>query len=407
MKIEGRKCKFVNELAQKQVLNGLAQPAKRQAANIVLSLLERHTEEQSCEDSAYAYISYKLRSFAERRRELLTDGRNVIKRLQRDGSYTAALDAIEIYRKNSQSIKDDSSFIYSILRNCECLWHMGRYGDALSQLKTLDKFPKLEMEDRATKYFLKGRVLLRLNKYKGSSDCLKKALDIYIAKSDWNGSLKVENVLNTIQRDIGNYNAAVDQARLLVSEAEKRSMSVEVHVQCYRSLVRSLAFFRAWKEGREIGAKALQMAKENNLIKEVGNCHLSLGECYRHGGQLQKAIHEYKDASRIAQKIANRDSFLWSQMGLADTYFILSETSNARKNLELVQAIVEGREGRYPLESLHWKLSEASIKFVLGEIASGDLAAAANDYNDLGISWPRNYVKALINHPKSPEAKNL
>ena len=61
---------------------------------------------------------------------------------------------------------------------------MGSYGDALSQLKTLDKFAKLEMEDQATKYLLKGRVLLRLNKYKESSDCFNKALDIYISKSD-------------------------------------------------------------------------------------------------------------------------------------------------------------------------------------------------------------------------------
>lgn len=238
-------------------------------------------------------------------------------------------------------------------------------------------------------------------------DALERACSIYTKEHDWEGIAKVGNVLNTIQRDTGKYKEAVKQMRSLIQRVDKENISIESRIQCYENLVRSLVFVGEWSEGKKIGTGALELAKENNLIKTRGTCHFALAECYRYGELFSEAICEYNHSSKIAQQIANRDCFLWAQLGLADTYFMKGAIDEAVKSLMPVQDIVNAYQANYPLESRHWKLSIACIDFIKKSQKNNELHASASAYDALGISWPQEYIEALIKTPQSPQPKRF
>jgi hypothetical protein len=122
---------------------------------------------------------------------------------------------------------------------------------------------------------------------------------------------------------------------------------------------------------------------------------------------VDEAIVNYEKAIWIAETIANRDSFLWSSLGLADALLLKGELARAKQALEPVGEIVRNASSHYPLENLHWQLSTATVGYINRELSDTDLKAAAAQYQSLRITWPEAYVRAVLTDGKPTVAKDL
>ena len=110
---------------------------------------------------------------------------------------------------------------------------------------------------------------------------------------------------------------AEKQALNMLELANKIQANPFIIAKTMESAVRSLAFTNKCDEGVKLGFKALEIAQKYQFKKIEGNAHLSIAECYRHHQMLNEAEEHYIMACEIARKIANRDSFIWSSLGLS------------------------------------------------------------------------------------------
>lgn len=176
---------------------------------------------------------------------------------------------------------------------------------------------------------------------------------------------------------------------------------------CYQALARSLAFRSNSVEALAIAQKSLDIALSAHSVRAEGNAYLAFGEVYRHGYSLSDAIPNYEKAIKIAETIGNRDSFLWSALGLADALCLDGEYIRAKRVLERVGSIVKNAASRYPLEHLHWQLSKATLDYIENEIDDSELVGAAEQYDWLGISWPLVYTQNIIDSKVITIAKDM
>jgi hypothetical protein len=115
-----------------------------------------------------------------------------------------------------------------------------------------------------------------------------------------------------------------------------------------------------------------------------------------HGHNYPSAIEYYEKAILIANKIANRDSFLWSALGLSDALLLDGQHLKSQRTLDEVASIVKHADSLYPLEYLHWNLSQATLDFIGKKINEEEMLLAATKYSSLKINWPLEYVKKII-----------
>jgi tetratricopeptide (TPR) repeat protein len=369
---------------------------KEAAASIIIILGNAH---ENMLESQYDYTEILLASFASKNDIILHKAIPTADKLIASSSYIPALEVYKLYLATSDDNKFNESKVKATLGISIILLHTGYYNEALKNLNSID-FSLEALKDvlfmKPQLDLIRGEILMRLNRYEQANTNLDTAYNSFNLTSNIHGMLEASLHKNTIYRDLGEYETAVLQAESMVILAEKSSTSSLQLASCYLALARSLSFTSRCDKALLLSQKALDIANEKNLLRKKGNAFLTFGEAFRHSKNYSNAIEYYEKAIIIANKITNRDSFLWSALGLSDALLLDQQLIKSQRILDEVGSIVKHSDSSYPLEYLHWNLSQATLDFIGKKITEEEMLLAANKYNYLKVSWPLDYAKELI-----------
>jgi tetratricopeptide (TPR) repeat protein len=388
--------RFVHEVAHVRVRETLPDSVAREGASALLAALGARTS------VADRYAKARLAAIAGHSDALLSDGIATGNELIEAGSVRPALEVYRLTLAAAEPAGERRQQAEARLGIAEVLLHTGFYHDALDILETVDETP---LPQRGKRSLLQGQAHIRLNSYEAATDALQRATDDFAQAGDEGGRLSALREQNTILRDLGRYQEAVEHAEMLLSQAS--AGSTLLRAACHRALARSLALSGRGDEGLEHAHAALRLADSAGSTRAVGNARLAAGECLRHAGHHNDAASEYRAAIGIAAALANRDSLLWSQLGLADALLLSDRRDEAASVLDEVAEVVETGDSRYPLEYCHWRLSKAVVDFLAGTGSTDSVRTAAGSYEILGVRWPIMYVDALIEGEAPPGPKPL
>ncbi len=386
--------RLVHEVIRIHLSQNLPKIVLQSAASTVLKVYL--SENSAEEDSSSVFTKLTLARLAGQREEVELRALPVAAQLLSEGAYTPALDA---YRFLLEVVdpSDMGARLQADLGIAKILLHTGYYQEALERLESLAKEPHSEsiLFQIALQ---RGKTLLRLNRYCESKAELEKAERGYDGLGEVMGQVEAQLSLNTLLRDLEMYSDAAAQAQTLVSrvEAPDANFPLLIKASCYRVAARSFALFGRWQMAAEFGKKALSIAREEHSIRAEGNAHFAIGEAYRHGLQITDAYNHYQSAFAIANKIGNRDSLLWSVLGLADAFLLDGQQKEAWQVLKGIEAIVGQGADRYPIEYLHWRFGMATIGYLNGDIVDTDLLLVAGVYDKLHTKWPSIYAEGII-----------
>jgi tetratricopeptide (TPR) repeat protein len=292
-----------------------------------------------------------------------------------------------------------------VLELAQGYYHNGQYDDALSALGTLKEqrdrlqFP-VSLAIDAT--ILECEVLLRVNDYNKAKALLSSASREASERNDWTRYIRLRSIENVILRDLGRYDEAVALARELF-----RLATLESHGElesAHRKLGRSLALAGRWDEAVKHGEAALSQAKLRQDLEGEAKALLVVGEAYRHGLNQAEAINAYVRGRDLSGRAGNVDCFLWCMLGLADSLFLLEKRSETSRVLEAIKRYMEKASQPHPLESLHLRLSELTVRRANGEDVALELEQTVAQYDRFDIGWPREYASQIqsadYSHPK-------
>ena len=356
------------------------------------------------QDQRDSFVELHLADLAGRDSELLERAIPTAERLVSAGSYAAAIETYKKGLRAAENMEEHLTAARARLGIATSLLDTGSYREALEILKQV----RVEDEElQALAFLIHGRALIRLNSYAQARAALDQARVYYGALDQASGQIEVEKEINTILRDLGRHREAVDQATQLVGTAQKEKVSPLVQASCFRALARSLALTGEKIASLRAGNRALDIARAEKSWRSEGNAHLAKGEAFRHGRQFPQALAEYQLAADIAEKLANRDSWLWSLLGAADSLLLLGQLDEALARLADLGAVLKGASKRYPLEYLHWRLSLEVIRFIKDGKSPRPLRLRASKYASLGISWPALYVEHITRSRTALEPKKM
>jgi tetratricopeptide (TPR) repeat protein len=384
--------RFIHDITQRSIRDGLSIQVKRDAARRLLSNIDRIY----IDNAQRSLRTVMLLDYAGDEDSLSKEVKEMIPALMARGAYEAALHVFKISERHQSCVTDKSI-------GAEILWHLGYYNEALDQIGRVPPM-SISSQNEASAALLRGKILLRLNKYSDALAHFQTAKDFFSNNNDVSGIVSTLNEVNTIMRDVGCYDEAIKQSEDNISLAlNSGAVDKRLLAQTHEACARSLAFSSRWNEGVLHAKEALRISETENLIKVKGNAYLSMAECFRHGNNNAAAIEQYERAIVIAQFISNRDSRIWSVLGLSDCYFMEEQYDRARSELKYVEQVVNNADDRYPLEYLHWKLSVATIDYVEHKIDDAALHSAALLYEKLKIKWPQDYCAKLAIHQTTPK----
>ena len=298
----------------------------------------------------------------------------------------------------------DLETFHRTLSVASTLLDTGRYESALTEIKAIamDDAP---LSATAELNVLRSEIHLRLNEYEAAQEYATKAIEYFKDGSKWSLLLDAKGVLNTMHRDQGRYGIAVEIANemLTISRDHCPSDLGSTH----RKLARSLALNRQWRNAVTEAEAAIKLAEQSQNLGEQAKAHLACGEAHRHGFVQSSAIEEYKTAIDLASIRGDWDCFLWSALGLADSYSLLDLRGEARDVLNRVKRLLNQPGRRFPLESLHYRLSVAVLDVVEGKVDQQILDGIVAEYAQLSVDWPREYIAEILNIRKAVEPKRI
>jgi tetratricopeptide (TPR) repeat protein len=206
--------------------------------------------------------------------------------------------------------------------------------------------------------------------------------------------MKAEAVTNTVLRDQERWDEAVAQGHKMVALAESEG-GRRTKVVAYHALARSLALAGQPDMALDYAAKTLGEAV---TADERGEAFFAEGEGHRHKGDIDKAISAYVRSENTTFISGKTDLYIWCKLCLADCYFMLENLNEADRQLNHFSSAIRTRYDDHPLETLHWKLSDAANQW--RSTRNGPEAIAmfdvARQYDDiLRIKWPAEYCVAL------------
>jgi tetratricopeptide (TPR) repeat protein len=391
--------KFVHEITRRQVLMSTPQGVSKEAAATVGSAVKMLAPGASDLQQRYtlAILEYKAEDYAE----FLPNALTAAKGLLETESYTTALELYQdCFSIPSEMITTEFSSEAQI-GAAEVMYATGYYGDGLEFLKQAEAWPA---SARARALLTRGKLLLRLTRFPESLTALKNARLEFSRLASSEGLIQCDKEEITILRDLGHYTLAVDKTRSLLAQAQESGVSETVLGSCYRAMARSLAFTGPLSDALEYAERAHDIATSSGSALHVGNARLAFGEAYRLANVPVQAVSHYQAAAQTALALGNRDSYLWSSLGLADCYLISGDVADAQNILRPIGDIVGLSPNRYPLVYLHWQLCSLSNKFILGEDVNEELHVTIRQYAELGIEWPREYAEILLTRgPVTPK----
>ncbi len=388
---------FVHDVTQKYVFDQLPSTFVATGARVLLAALE--VGDLSYINPQQAYTKIVLSSLTGYQEEVLELSFPTAKVLIHNGSYILARQVYEIGLKAAEKINSVEGLEKCKIGIASICHDTGYYEEGMRILDEVD-ITGLSTLINAHIHLLRGEILLRMNKYKEALKELRRAESMYKLTGDSIGQISTGKCKNVVLRDLGKYEQAVKQAYDLVKRTRKTDSPPLIKASCLRALARSLAFVPKLQEALSAANEALQIAVKEHSMREEGNAHLAIGESYRHGGVnspdlLMLAVKHYKTAIEIGSSILNRDSVLWSSLGLADAFLLLGQLDEAQQELNRIAPIVVN-ENSHPLEHAHWQLSEMTIKYLKGTIVEEELWRSAGKYEKFAIDWPKNYIGMLV-----------
>lgn len=383
--------KFVHEITRRQVMMTTPQGVAKEAATAVARAMKMlyAVPVDSQQLYTFATLEYKAENYSD----FLPNALSAAKSLLDTGSYSSALELYQECFTVPAQLLSAASEIEARIGTAEVMYGTGYYDEGLGFLKDADLWSP---PARARGLLIRGRLLLRLARFSESLTALKNARLQYSQMTELEGTIQCDKEEITILRDLGRYTTATDKAHALVVQAQECDVSATVLGSCYRAMARSLAFTGPLHKALYYAQQAHDLAISTGSALHVGNARLAIGEAYRLAESPAEAISHYESAAETALALGNRDSYLWSSLGLADCYLTCTNLAEAQDILKPVGDIVGLSPARYPLVHLHWQLSELSIRSVLGIDVIRELYATVARYDNLGIDWPREYVERLL-----------
>jgi tetratricopeptide (TPR) repeat protein len=396
--------RLVHAVVRYHIFKQLPQAVVQSAAAAIIETL--NVSGSFTENPYQAYTQVVLSSLAGYHEKVKQLALPTASKLVYNGAYTPALQVYDLCLKATFSSDNPELMAQAVIGVATVLLHTGYYQEALARIDVgLAGATSPSLQSQIT--LLRGEIYMRLNRYSQALEEINKAYANCSELGDVRGQILAEKIVNTILRDLGKYQEAVTQSRALVQRAKNSLEPCPLLASCYQALARSLAFIPNPSEGASAAEQSLEIATASHSIRAEGNAHLAFGEVYRHGGQWDNAITHYEKAIKIAETIANRDSFLWSSLGLADTLLLKGRYNEVEQVLDRIGEIVKNAPVHYPIEHLHWQFSKATVHYLEGDITESELLYAAERYDMLQISWPLRYARRIIEEGKPAIPKTM
>lgn len=273
---------------------------------------------------------------------------------------------------------------------CDALIGLGRYEVALEALDRLDV-------DSADSLLVRGRALLRLNRYSDATIALIRARDEFAGLADTVGELSAERDLITIERDLGQYQEAAAHSVELINTLPADAPTY-ARAATLRTLARSLALAGEPDQAVPAASEALELAATLSP-SATATANLALGEAHRHARRTGPAMDAYLESERVARLTGNRDCYLWAVLGASDSLRIDGHFESARERMAEAVHWVRSSGASHPLEALHFRLLELLLVRAQGDgnDVEAILGGLLEDYAALGIEWPSAWLDEALN----------
>ena len=348
------------------------------------------------------YARLLLHKYADQSEEIQQLAAPTGARLLAAGMNETALNAFELALEHTDHQADR---LGCLLQIAEIHVERGLYEKALSLLD-VEIWNGSSMRPKAD--LVAGTALLRLNRYSEATTRLRKAHHRFRQSGDRMNSLSARRRLSTVLLDQDQCEESAELAASLVEEARREHLPPLLLAKCLRTLARALARGGQFDEAADAARHAIEIARAHNARRDEGNGRLALAEARRHGGDYEGAINSYASAVTIAKELANRDSLLWSTLGMSDALLLLRDVGGAESELARLTPLLEKGEGVHPLEHCHWNLSLAIVGWIRGRDGSREaLSGAVKAYNRFSIGWPAKYVSGLVEDEWPPWPQKL
>ena len=324
-------------------------------------------------------------------------------RLHAEGMSEAALNAFGLALQHTGP--DAESRLGCQLQIAEIHVERGFYEEALSRLD-VEVWSGNGIKPKAD--LVAGTALLRLNRYSEATTRLREADYGFRQSGNQSNSLSARRRLSTVLLDLDQCEESAELAGCLVKEARREQLPSLLLAKCLRTLARALARRGHSEEAASAAREAIEIAIADGARRDEGNGYLALAEAQRHGGKYKSAIISYASAITIAKELVNRDSLLWSTLGLSDALLLLCKVDRAEEELTRLNPLLAKSEDIHPLEHRHWGLSLATIGWLCGRDGSQEaLSSAVEAYKRFSIGWPDDYASDLREKMWPPWPKKL
>ncbi|WPZ03075.1 hypothetical protein T8S45_09495 [Blastomonas marina] len=275
---------------------------------------------------------------------------------------------------------------------------LGRYTDVLEPLEAVERHADRRSDLSLEAKLLRMRLALRLNEY----ELLSSLSDEIAEEAPANAVMQFERerIINTALRDHGDYEHLPASIDRLVSLAQR--LPNEGGSKLHRALSRSLAKIGEVEHALESAQQAVQFAHDENDMRAIGNANLAYAEALRYAGEERQAVEYYRSGIDIGRDIGNRDSELWSWLGLACAYLQIEEYGECQNALKAAHHLTAEPGFDHPIETAHVGLIEALTKIL--SKSSTDLEGVLKPYALLGISWPEKFVSETQREGRLPSS---
>ncbi len=278
--------------------------------------------------------------------------------------------------------KADDVFNYAMLA-AQTRLDIGRYREVDGPLAHAELMAGTADSKLAQVEILRMKLALRRNAYADLSPLAESIRGRVF--DDLRLQVERELVLNVALRDLmdlGELSASRD--RLLELRAQS---DLDQQNSIDRALARSSAKLGDSDSALAFANSALQSSNDLSSIRAVGNANLAFGEASRYRKDYASAMEGYAKAVAIARATGNRDSLLWSLLGIVAGCIEQDDGAAATGPLEELDALLGEPGYEHPLETAHTALLH-SLYASSEETGTNALQL----YKQLGVVWPEKYL---------------
>lgn len=258
---------------------------------------------------------------------------------------------------------------------------LGRYNEVDEPLAQAERSSNPETQVEAL--LLRMKLALRRNAY-GLLWALAEKLEKVEDPSHY---AEGQATLNVAYRDILNYKGMRETTDKLIKLRDSLTPAKQMSID--RSIARAQAKLGDLDAALEVAMRAVDAAREVGTARDLGNAHLARGEVHRYRREFAAALEDYRLAEEIGRGMGNRDSQLWSLLGVAAAQIEAGHPGAARMPLDQVTAMLDEPGYVHPIESAHLQL----LRVLAGD-HTGEVARVVQAYESLGIHWPRSILES-------------